>query len=142
MQVTFMYNVTRQLNLVIKDLQIFTKHLRYKNRGEVVFGREFERALAALLLMFAPLAPHFASELWAGFADAARFRDVEYQVDRPLVEQLWPQVDADFNLDLLIKAEAYLEKTVRRPHLQAAGASFPAAERKNDAEETASNENG
>lgn len=103
--VTFMYNVTRQLNLVIKDLQIFTKHLRYKNRGEVVFGREFERALAALLLMFAPLAPHFASELWAGFADAARFRDVEYQVDRPLVEQLWPQVDADFNLDLLIKED-------------------------------------
>lgn len=100
-----MYNVTRQLNLVIKDLQIYTKHLRYKNRGEVVFGREFERALAALLLMLAPLAPHFASELWAGFTDAARFRDVEYQVDRPLMEQLWPQVDPDFNLDLLIKED-------------------------------------
>ncbi|XP_077535336.1 leucyl-tRNA synthetase, mitochondrial [Haemaphysalis longicornis] len=103
--VTFKYNVTRQLNLVIKDLQIFTKHLRYKNRGEVVFGREFERALAALLLMLAPLAPHFASELWAGFADAARFRDVDYQLDRPLVEQSWPQVDPDFNLDLLIKED-------------------------------------
>lgn len=103
--VTFMYSVTRQLNLVIKDLQIFTKLLRYKNRGNVVFGREFERALAALLLMLAPLAPHFAAELWAGFTDAARFRDVDYQLDRPLMEQLWPQVDPDFNLDLLIKED-------------------------------------
>ncbi|KAM7296984.1 putative leucine--tRNA ligase, mitochondrial [Ixodes scapularis] len=103
--VSFKYNVTRQLNLVIKDLQIYTKHLRYKNRGEVVFGRQFERALAALIVMLGPLAPHFASEMWAGFADAARFRDeTGYSLDKPLMEQSWPEVDMDYNLDFLVKA--------------------------------------
>ena len=34
-------------------------------------SREYERGLGALIVMLAPLAPHFASELWAAFVDNA-----------------------------------------------------------------------
>ena len=33
-------------------------------------GREFERTLGTVLVCLAPMAPMFASELWAGFAAA------------------------------------------------------------------------
>ncbi|XP_064466582.1 leucine--tRNA ligase, mitochondrial-like isoform X2 [Ornithodoros turicata] len=97
------YNVTRQLNLIIKDLQTYTKYLRHNNRGTTNFGCEFERALAALIIMLAPIAPHFASELWAGFSNAAEFTDVGHDITKPVMQQAWPQVDMDYNLDLLVK---------------------------------------
>lgn len=99
------YCVTRQLNLVIKDLQTYTKYLRHNSRGEIIFGQQFERALAALIIMLAPMAPHFASEMWAGFTDVAHFREISYDISKPVLEQDWPQVDMDYGLDLLVKED-------------------------------------
>uniref|UniRef100_A0A8C6TAV4 leucine--tRNA ligase n=1 Tax=Neogobius melanostomus TaxID=47308 RepID=A0A8C6TAV4_9GOBI len=56
---------------------------------------EFEEALAALILMTAPMAPHLASELWAGVC----------QIQNPLspllqkgdvLQQPWPTVDPEY----------------------------------------------
>uniref|UniRef100_A0A8C2Z479 leucine--tRNA ligase n=1 Tax=Cyclopterus lumpus TaxID=8103 RepID=A0A8C2Z479_CYCLU len=49
---------------------------------------EFEEALAALVLMTAPMAPHLASELWAGCQLLQREGDV--------LQQFWPTVDAEY----------------------------------------------
>uniref|UniRef100_A0A8C6T5K6 leucine--tRNA ligase n=1 Tax=Neogobius melanostomus TaxID=47308 RepID=A0A8C6T5K6_9GOBI len=56
---------------------------------------EFEEALAALILMTAPMAPHLASELWAGiiqnniiFIQCSHFGDV--------LQQPWPTVDPEY----------------------------------------------
>ena len=40
---------------------------------------EFERALADLILMVAPIAPHFTSELWAGLRSTAIHTKQLYQ---------------------------------------------------------------
>ena len=51
------------------NLQKFPKHL-------IKESLEFERALGMQIIMLAPLAPHFASELWTAFVDhAARKTD-------------------------------------------------------------------
>lgn len=36
-----------------------------------MLSEEFERTLGALIVMLAPITPHFASELWAGFCSVA-----------------------------------------------------------------------
>uniref|UniRef100_A0A3B5BGN3 leucine--tRNA ligase n=1 Tax=Stegastes partitus TaxID=144197 RepID=A0A3B5BGN3_9TELE len=68
---------------------------------------EFEEALAALVMMTAPMAPHLASELWAGLC----------QVKNPLVplllrggdvlQQSWPTVDPEY-----LEAPDFVELTV------------------------------
>uniref|UniRef100_A0A3Q2EEF4 leucine--tRNA ligase n=1 Tax=Cyprinodon variegatus TaxID=28743 RepID=A0A3Q2EEF4_CYPVA len=49
---------------------------------------EFEEALAALVIMAAPMAPHLASELWAGHPLLLRGGDV--------LQQPWPIVDTEY----------------------------------------------
>uniref|UniRef100_A0A3Q1CPC4 leucine--tRNA ligase n=1 Tax=Amphiprion ocellaris TaxID=80972 RepID=A0A3Q1CPC4_AMPOC len=49
---------------------------------------EFEEALAALVMMTAPMAPHLASELWAGCPLLLRGGDV--------LQQSWPTVDPEY----------------------------------------------
>ena len=40
---------------------------------------QFERALGAQIIMLAPLAPHFASELWSGFVDHAAKKSTDFE---------------------------------------------------------------
>uniref|UniRef100_A0A669ELA8 leucine--tRNA ligase n=1 Tax=Oreochromis niloticus TaxID=8128 RepID=A0A669ELA8_ORENI len=49
---------------------------------------EFEEALAALVMMTAPMAPHLASELWAGCPILQHGGDV--------LQQSWPTVDPEY----------------------------------------------
>ena len=42
-------------------------------------SEQFERALGAQIIMLAPLAPHFASELWSAFVDHAARRSNDFQ---------------------------------------------------------------
>uniref|UniRef100_A0AAX7UNG4 leucine--tRNA ligase n=1 Tax=Astatotilapia calliptera TaxID=8154 RepID=A0AAX7UNG4_ASTCA len=49
---------------------------------------EFEEALAALVMMTAPMAPHLASELWAGCPILQHEGDV--------LQQSWPTVDPEY----------------------------------------------
>lgn len=49
------------------------------------------------------MAPHFASELWSGFISApGKLNDSgEIQWDRGVLEQKWPEIDRDYNMDLI-----------------------------------------
>lgn len=62
----------------------------------VAFGAKFEEALATLIIAVAPMAPHFASELWLRFLSASGRFNKEWE--KPVLEQSWPKVDAAFEL--------------------------------------------
>ena len=67
-------------------------------------GVEFERALACQIIMLAPMAPHFASELWSGFVSAPHRLNVstdEINWNSNVLEQPWPCVDMNYNLELV-----------------------------------------
>lgn len=69
-------------------------------------SKQFERAFAYQIIMLAPLAPHFASELWSGLVSAEGRVDCESNAidwDKNVLEQNWPIVDANYELSLLCK---------------------------------------
>lgn len=68
-------------------------------------SREYERALAVQIIMLAPLAPHFASELWAGFSSAKHhlISKDEVSLDKNVMEQCWPELDMNYKMTLKVK---------------------------------------
>ena len=67
-------------------------------------GLQFERALACLIIILAPMAPHFASELWSGFVSAPyriNTSSKEINWDQGVLEQTWPEVDSNYHLELV-----------------------------------------
>ena len=73
----------------------------------ITHSREYERALSTQIIMLAPLAPQFASELWAGFCSTPYHLaddDTNIQKDRDVLDQNWPEIDMDYkmNLDVLV----------------------------------------
>ena len=65
-------------------------------------SQQFERALAVQIIMLAPLAPHFASELWAAFCSAKHhlISESEVQLDKDVMDQDWPEIDMDYKMVL------------------------------------------
>jgi len=62
--------------------------------------------------MLAPMAPHFASELWSKFLLAPNRKNVisnEIKWENDLLEQVWPEVDLSYTLDLSIKVNNIIE---------------------------------
>lgn len=49
------------------------------------------------------MAPFFASELWSGFVSApGRLNDSEeIRWDKSVCDQMWPEADMNYNLDLV-----------------------------------------
>uniref|UniRef100_A0A8C9SYA5 leucine--tRNA ligase n=1 Tax=Scleropages formosus TaxID=113540 RepID=A0A8C9SYA5_SCLFO len=64
--VTHHYTDDFLLNAAISRLMILTRALSQSSPHVVLHSIEFEEALAVLCMMIAPMAPHLASELWAG----------------------------------------------------------------------------
>lgn len=59
-----------------------------------------------LIITLAPMAPHFASELWRGFVQAeGRLNEhsCQFQWNKPVLEQRWPQLDEAFKLPVFIR---------------------------------------
>lgn len=71
---------------------------------------QFERALACQIILLAPMAPHFASELWSGFTSAANRINNSGEIlwDKTVLEQKWPVLDSHYNLDLVCQVCIYL----------------------------------
>ncbi|XP_047455349.1 probable leucine--tRNA ligase, mitochondrial [Mugil cephalus] len=57
---------------------------------------EFEEALAALVMMTAPMAPHLASELWAGLCQVENPLSPLLQRGGDVLQQAWPSVDPEY----------------------------------------------
>uniref|UniRef100_A0A672ZKG4 leucine--tRNA ligase n=1 Tax=Sphaeramia orbicularis TaxID=375764 RepID=A0A672ZKG4_9TELE len=68
------------------------------NTLSVRHSLEFEEALAALIMMTAPMAPHLASELWAVlvFINCNKFCLRSHAVCRDVLQQPWPTVDPEY----------------------------------------------
>lgn len=66
------------------------------------YSPQFERALAAQIILLAPMAPSFASELWSGFVSAPnRLNENEFRWDKMVLEQKWPEIDSEYKVDLV-----------------------------------------
>lgn len=76
---------------------------------------QFERALATQIILLAPIAPHFASELWSGFISAPNRLGSEIKWDKLVLEQDWPEVDMNYNLDLVCQVNGEENAIVKIP---------------------------
>ncbi|XP_047985060.1 leucine--tRNA ligase, mitochondrial [Leguminivora glycinivorella] len=106
---SYHFKYTHMLSVGISRLQALTNALRNKVPAEVIAkSKEYELALAALIIMLSPVAPHFCSELWAGFLSAPN----RIALSSPLINwqenvlgQRWPKVDDHYKLSLLCKID-------------------------------------
>ncbi|XP_058062337.1 leucine--tRNA ligase, mitochondrial [Anopheles bellator] len=106
--VTFNYRHSHQLSVGISKMQGLTNAIRRVPSAVVAFSAQYERALAAQIVMLAPMAPHFATELWSQFVAVPNraANDAEYDGIRwngGVFDQRWPQIDEHFPLDLTFK---------------------------------------
>ncbi|XP_065076662.1 leucine--tRNA ligase, mitochondrial [Ochlerotatus camptorhynchus] len=107
---TFNYKFSHQLSVGISKQQGLTNAIRRSSPEVVTFGRQYERAIAAQIIMLAPMAPHFASELWEQFRALPHRLNPsseEIQWDRGVFEQRWPTADEDYALDLTFKVNGF-----------------------------------
>ncbi|GAB1862264.1 leucine--tRNA ligase [Camponotus japonicus] len=93
---------TQQLSIAISRMQGLTNSLRKVSIECLRKSREYERALAVQIIMLAPFAPHFASELWATFCSVKHhlIDNNEVSLDKDVLEQKWPEIDMDYKLIL------------------------------------------
>lgn len=64
---------------------------------------QFERALACQIILLAPIAPHFAAELWSGFLSAPDRINTNDEIDwnGDVLHQKWPKIDSNYNMDII-----------------------------------------
>ncbi|XP_014674177.1 PREDICTED: probable leucine--tRNA ligase, mitochondrial [Priapulus caudatus] len=111
---TWNFRQSFNLAMVVSKLQGLTGDLRKADAEVVRCGVEYERALCALVIMLAPMAPHLASELWTGIASVASGSSA-YDWSVGVLEQPWPEVDMHHNLNLVIKVNGREAATVKVP---------------------------
>lgn len=103
---TFNFKRSHQLSVAISKMQGLTNSIRRATPDVIAFGEQYERALSAQIIMLAPFAPHFASELWSRFITAPNRvnENSEYiKWNEDVFAQQWPRVDANHPLDLHVK---------------------------------------
>ncbi|KYQ56523.1 putative leucyl-tRNA synthetase, mitochondrial [Trachymyrmex zeteki] len=119
--VTFNIVESQQLSVAISRMQGLTNSLRKVDLECLTKSREFERALAVQITMLAPFAPHFASELWAIFCSAKYhlIDNTEVDLNKPIFEQKWPDIDMDYNLvmNVYVNKREFLKMKIPRREL-------------------------
>lgn len=114
--VTFNYKYTHQLSVAITKMQGLTTAIRRATIDVVALGENYERALAAQIIMLAPMAPHFSSELWARFTSAAnRVSQTSESInwDSDVFSQRWPKIDSHFEVELTLKVNNVIVKSLK-----------------------------
>ncbi|KAK3584562.1 hypothetical protein CHS0354_030569 [Potamilus streckersoni] len=104
-EVTFHFDVTFLVSTAVSRLQGFKNSLTKFPEFLMGHSIQFERALADLIIMTAPFAPSFASELWTGMASVAS-RKTEHNWDKHVLEQMWPTVDMNYELPVCVRDDA------------------------------------
>lgn len=95
-QVTGHFTEDLSLNSAVSQLMGLSAALMQASQSVVHHSPEFEDALGALVVMAAPMAPHIASELWAGLALVPKKLCAHYAWDTDVLLQAWPAVDPQF----------------------------------------------
>ncbi|CAG5092087.1 Similar to LARS2: Probable leucine--tRNA ligase [Cotesia congregata] len=99
--VTFNIIGSQQLSVAISKMQGLTNSIRKVSLNCLTHSPEYEKTLGTQIIMLAPIAPRFASELWSGFCSAKYFLAEDFFMrDKDVLQQKWPVVDSDFELDL------------------------------------------
>ncbi|KAH7643548.1 class-I aminoacyl-tRNA synthetase [Dermatophagoides farinae] len=75
--------------------------LRANIRNDIVHTKEYERALASLIIMLSPFVPCFASECWQAFTSQLKANEYcksyGFDYSKNVVEQKWPKIiDSNF----------------------------------------------
>lgn len=118
---TFNYRHSHQLSVAISKMQGLTNSLRRASKEVIKYGKNFERAFASQIIMLAPMAPHFASEMWSKFiATPNRLNDEceDIQWTEEVLKQNWPTIDMEYKLDLTIKINAFENAVIKLPRHQ------------------------
>ncbi|XP_047525766.1 probable leucine--tRNA ligase, mitochondrial [Pieris napi] len=105
---TYHFKYTQKLSVGISQLQSLTNTLRNNVPAEVIAkSKEFELALASLIIMLSPVTPHFCSELWAGLMSAPNRigSETQFSWNAHVLKQKWPIVDSDFPLSFQCKVD-------------------------------------
>jgi leucyl-tRNA synthetase len=116
---TFNYKYSHQLSVAVSKMQGLTNSIRRAPSDVIAFGGNFERTLAALIIMMSPMAPHFASELWARFVNLKNRINVDsddINWNEGVFGQKWPTVDQNYPLDLTFKVNNYQVTSIKIPH--------------------------
>lgn len=82
----------------------------------MMLSEEFERTLAAQIIMLSPVTPHFASELWAGFSSMAACPSIKkvrtavhiWTVYRDVIEDMFSDQVSSSNYESIRKAKTKL----------------------------------
>eukprot|EP00064_Thunnus_orientalis_P007231 superscaffoldBa00000790_g7251 len=83
-------------NAAISRLMGLTNTLSSATVRVVQHSVEFEEALATVVMMTAPMAPHLASELWAGLCQVKNPLSSLVQQGGDVLQQPWPTVDPEY----------------------------------------------
>ncbi|XP_041798180.1 probable leucine--tRNA ligase, mitochondrial [Chelmon rostratus] len=83
-------------NAAISRLMGLTNTLSSATVRVVQHSVEFEEALAALVVMAAPMAPHLASEMWAGLCQVKNPFSPLLKQGGDVLQQSWPTVDPKY----------------------------------------------
>lgn len=105
--VTFHFKYSHLLSVAISFMQGLTTSIRRSSSDVVVLGENYERALAAQIIMLSPVAPHFCSELWARLKSAKnRVNETSNHINwnEDVFSQTWPKADTEHHVELSIKA--------------------------------------
>uniref|UniRef100_A0A8C5GGM6 leucine--tRNA ligase n=1 Tax=Gouania willdenowi TaxID=441366 RepID=A0A8C5GGM6_GOUWI len=95
-------------NAAISRLMGLTNTLSSATPRVLQHSVEFEEAVAALVMMAAPMAPHLASELWAGLCHVTNPLSPILKQGRDVLQQTWPTVDPEY-----LKVPDFVELSVR-----------------------------
>ncbi|KAM9309008.1 leucine--tRNA ligase, mitochondrial isoform 2-T2 [Pholidichthys leucotaenia] len=94
-------------NTAISRLMALTNMLTSATVKVLQHSVEFEEALAALIMMTAPMAPHLASELWAGLCQVKNPLSPLLLRGGDVLMQSWPTVDPEY-----LEVPDFVEMTV------------------------------
>lgn len=87
-------------------MQGLTNAIRRASPDVIAHGEQYERALSAQIIMLAPFAPHFASELWSRFITAPNRVNEKSEYIRwneDVFGQEWPRIDAHHKVKMWVK---------------------------------------
>ncbi|XP_066440850.1 leucine--tRNA ligase, mitochondrial [Eleutherodactylus coqui] len=83
-------------NAAISQLMSLSNILSQSSAQVVQHSREFEDALASLIIMMSPMTPHLASELWKGMGHVTHKLCTQYDWSRDVLLQTWPTLDPEY----------------------------------------------
>ncbi|XP_066156838.1 probable leucine--tRNA ligase, mitochondrial isoform X2 [Euwallacea fornicatus] len=112
---SFNYVISQQMSVAVSKQQGLTNSIRRAPPAVICHSLQFERALATQLMLLAPMAPHFASELWSGFVSAPNRLNMSNEIlwERGVLEQKWPETDMDYQLELGCQINGSEKSTVK-----------------------------